>query len=335
MSKLILGNRDYGPPAERWGAHTSDEGYQLQAGLVAAGWEICGNGYGDNCTEVDVLLERFTPEAVFVQDVRDWLPESPICFRDDVGFRRIEALGASGIPAFTVLKDAWGWPEIQSKLAEDIHARGIVTYYHHDAVRRVAPWTAGYALHRIYHSVDADLIRSLPAVMERKRGIVTGANAECYPLRRMAIRQYRSLEIDVRPHPGYSNRASDTTDYLAAISQYKVHVATASQWEVAFRKIIESVACGCTPVTNLPAYDVLPEIDGALYRVPSNCTADELKWYIDEAESLWNFDERQAWAERAMAYYDWRVAGQRLSDLIDDVVELADADTDVLEVDHA
>ena len=96
MSNLILGNRDYGPAGDGWGAHMSDEGYQLQAGLVAAGWEICGNGYGDNCADVDVLLERFTPEVVFVQDVRDWLPESPIKFRKDLGFRNIDALGRSG-----------------------------------------------------------------------------------------------------------------------------------------------------------------------------------------------------------------------------------------------
>jgi hypothetical protein len=54
------------------------------------------------------------------------------------------------------------------------------------------------------------------------------------------------------------------------------HVATASSYHFALRKIIESVACGCTPVTNLPAYDVLPEIDPVLVRIDDDATEAQI-----------------------------------------------------------
>lgn len=308
MRGLVLGNIDYL-------LHTSDEGQQLQQGLVEAGWEICGAGYGDGCRDVPTLLERHKPDAIFVQDVRDWLPTSNISFRKDIGFEGIEAIGESDIPAYTVLKDAWGWLPEQSKLASDIKAAGLAVYYHPNVVRHVAEWTDDYRLLRIYHSVDADLIRSLPQ-QERKRAIVTGMNAKCYPLRRLAYRNAERLGLEQIKHPGYGNRGADTPNYLRTISQYKVHVATASQWEVCFRKIIESVACGCTPITNLPIYDTLPEIDGALVRVPTDISVPELARVIQQAVDSWDAAERAKWAEKAMAFYDWRNAGRRLSEML-------------------
>ena len=73
---------------------------------------------------------------------------------------------------------------------------------------------------------------------------------------------------DLLEHPGYGNPGSQVETYVKALREYRVHLATASKYGFALRKIIESVAIGCTPVTNLPTYDVLPEIDGALKRIP-------------------------------------------------------------------
>lgn len=317
MTNIVLANRDYGPQANGWGAHMSDEGYQLQAGLEHAGWLLCGNGYGDNCRDARELLERHRPAAVFVQDARDWLPESRISYRRDVGFANLQAIAAAGVPAFLIVKDAWGWLEMQHSTAESIGAAGLVTYYHHDVVRRVAPWTAALPLIRTYHSVDASLIRSLIRdTHKRQRAIVTGAVGDFYPLRQRVVQNAHAIGVDVRKHPGYSNRGSDTPAYLAALTQYRVHVATASKHEVAFRKIIESVACGCTPVTNLAADDVLPEIDGALLRIPTESTASELADAVREADARWDFDERMHWAEKALAFYDWKASGLRLSALL-------------------
>jgi len=311
---LVLGNIDYL-------LHTSDEGHQLQQGLVDAGWEIAGVGYGDGCADVPTLLERYQPEAVFVQDVRDWLPESNISFRKDIGFTRIEALGDSACRCYTVLKDAWGWHPEQSKVAGQIDATAIATYYHHNVVRDVAPWTDDYNLLRIYHSMDGELWQEMflgrdCSQAQRKRAIVTGADAKCYPLRRLALRNAAKLGLDTMKHPGYGNRGADTPRYLREISQYRLHVATASKWEVAFRKIIESVCCGCTPITNLSPDDKLPVIDAALVRVPTNISVPELQKVIAEADAQWDWHERQNWAINAINYYDYRQAGRRFSEMM-------------------
>lgn len=315
---IVLANRDYGPVSDGWGAHTTDEGLQLQQGLEVAGWKLCGVGYDDGCADVAELLRRHKPEVVFVQDVRDWLSTSNISFRKDLNFTNLEAL--RDVRAFTICKDAWGWDKEHGWIAETIDAKGILHYYAAGVVREcAAKWIQPYPMLRIHHSVDADLCSELWTT-DRKRALVSGAKSAVYPLRDKAIHHAAQLGLDVRRHPGYGNRGADTPNYLRHVSQYRVHVATASKWEVAFRKIIESVALGCTPVTNLKASDRLPEIDDALIRVRTDCTFDELDAAIKLADAEWNADERLAWARKAWAYYDWRAAGDRNARLMEAVI---------------
>lgn len=315
---LVLANADYSGLLPGSAGHTTDEGHQLQVGLAAAGWRLCGNGYGDNCADVAVLLERHQPDCVFVQDVRDWDPASPCAFRRDLGFRSIEALAAWGGRAFLVLKDAWHDHDLrQSGCAQSIAATAIVTYYEHDVVRAVAPWTTRYRLLRTYHSIDADLIASIGFAERRARACVTGARAGCYPLRMRAIEHAGALGLDTRRHPGYGNRGHDTPDYLRWIGQYRVHIATASKWEIAFRKIIESVAVGCTPVTNLRPTDVLPEIDGALVRIPTDASVSQIAEAVQQANARWDAAERREWAAKALAFYDYRAIGRRLAAMME------------------
>lgn len=306
--------------------HTSTEGNELQEGLRHAGWVLSGVGY-DGLRNVEAILDRYKPERIFVQDVRDWLPASNISFRKDIGFDRMHAIGAAGVPAFTVIKDAWGWEKEQSGLARGIRAKGIAAYYRTEMVRQVAPWIESYSVFRIHHSVDADLIRqALSGRTERRDALVSGFLQPCYPIREAAFREASLLGLDVVKHPGYGNAGQDTPNYLRRLLGYKVHLATSSRWGCAFRKIIESVACGLTPVTNLPAADILPEIDGALVRIPSALAAQfqenkrppqsallELKEIIRYAVARWNLDERMVYAQRALHYYDWKEAGARLS----------------------
>lgn len=302
MPNLVLSNIDY----ER---HTTDEGLQLQRGLQHAGWVLAGMGYDDGCADVAELMRRHKPERVFVQDVRDWYSQCDICFRKDLDFSNLQAL--RDVKAFTVCKDAWNWHKEHRWIAHMIGARGVLHYYAADVVsREAADWIKPYPLLRIHHSVDADLCSEL-WTEDRKRGCVTGARSDVYPLRMRAIDAASMLKLDTRRHPGYGNRGADTPSYLRWVSGYRVHVATASKWRVAFRKIIESVSLGCTPVTNLDPADVLPEIDGALVRVPTDCTVFDLQHVIDRAAMAWDADERLAWAQKAWAYYDWRVAGER------------------------
>lgn len=314
---IVLANRDYGPTSDGWGAHTTDEGLQLQQGLEAAGWHLCGIGYDDGCADVAELLRRHKPEAVFVQDVRDWLSTCGICFRKDLDFTNLQAL--RDVRAFTVCKDAWGWADEHRWVSHMIRAKGIMHYYAADVVAKcAADWIKPYPLMRIHHSIDADLCSELWTT-DRKRGCVTGARSDVYPLRMRAIDAAAMLKLDTRRHPGYGNKGADTPNYLRWVAGYRVHVATASKWEVAFRKIIESVALGCTPVTNLKASDVLPEIDGALIRVRTDCSVFELQHVIDRADAEWDAEERLDWARKAWAYYDWRIAGARNAMLMETV----------------
>ena len=119
------------------------------------------------------------------------------------------------------------------------------------------------------------------------------------------------MRVYVLPHPGYHNRGCRTPDYLNTLRYYRVSIATASAYGFALRKIVEGVAMGCTVLTNLPAYDRLPEIDGALVRVRGNGMVD---WHeaIDEAEECWHLYGRQSWAAKALEHYDYRAVGERL-----------------------
>jgi hypothetical protein len=121
-------------------------------------------------------------------------------------------------------------------------------------------------------------------------------------------------------HPGYQNdRGPATPYYLRFLNHHKVSFATASSYGFALRKIIEGVACGCTVVTDLPSFDVLPEIDRALIRIKPTISDLELTLVLQEAAETWEEEGRRKWAEKAIAYYDYRVAGCRLSNALQKV----------------
>lgn len=307
--KIVLANSDYTPGPGC--GHMTDEGHQLQDGLRLAGWTLVGPGF-DGMRDVRRILDRYRPEAVFVQDVRDWDPASRTSFRKDVGFTHCGALGGCGAFVSTVVKDAGTSIDYQREFYGRIGAHAAVVYYHPMSVRLAAPWLQGKRLIRTYHSID---IRSLPVASVcsgLKRGCVTGAVSNSYPLRHKVFRHARYLGIDDWPHPGYGNRGRRTPAYLGMISMYKTHVCTASKFGFALRKVIESVAVGCTPITDLPAFDRLPWIDGALQRIPPQCPMSLLETVIGHCEAQWDPEDRLPWARRAWSSYDYRSMGRRL-----------------------
>lgn len=314
MRKLVLANYDYTP---RPGAgHTTDEGHQLQQGLSVAGWTLAGYGYdADNCTHVPTLLARHKPDIIFINDCRDWREDSfgtydtKVCFKD---YRCLD--DQSDIFKVTVLKDAGSLIEYQRKFAETIKADALVHYYDPAAVLEFSPWSRPYRMARVHHSLDAEFVRTIDLGGDRRRGIVSGACSPVYPLRQLAVTNAEALDIDVQIHPGYGNKGCHTNDYLRRLSGYRTHVATASKFGFALRKIIESVAVGCVPITDLPARDILPEIDECLVRVDPGITIPELRDVIDKAESGWDLDRARHFAEKAWRYYDYKAAGWRLSE---------------------
>jgi len=315
--KVVLANIDYR-------RHLTDEGDQLQRGLEFAGWRLVGKGY-DNLQDVRRILDRYKPEAVFVSDKRDFDPKSPGAFRKDVGFLHLGALAkAKDVFKVAVVKDAGSVPGYHHEFVEEIGADAIAVYYDENRVRGLNPWIGGRKLLRTYHSVDVGVCLSTQHwTLEeerrpRRRGVVSGAlDRMVYPLRCRVVDAQGQLKIDHLHHPGYHNKGSGTPEFLKALSMYRVHVATASIYGFALRKIVESVAQGATPVTNLPAEDVLPEIDQALVRIPSDIAIEDLSRVIDEAELNWIYADRWEYAEAARNFYDFRAIGTRLDRLIE------------------
>lgn len=306
MRGLVLGNADYY-------RHMTDEGWQLQAGLWGAGWQIAGRGLAIDSVNVPEILRTVQPDAVFVQDPRDWDSFSTGCFDKSVCFQGIEVLNVFPGRVMTVVKDAGTLVDYQRTYAERIGSDAIIHYYARESIVPLSPWLERYELVRTYHTVDPTLCKQIDLGRPRKRGIVSGAVSDVYPLRKMVFAAADRLGVDRLPHPGYHNRGAHTPRYLETLAGYKVHVATASRYGFALRKIIESVAMGCIPVTNLPACDVLPEIDEALVRVSDSITPAELKAVIDEAEQSWNLERALEYSRRAIRYYDYRRMGRQLS----------------------
>lgn len=314
--KLMLANPDYGGIGGISAGHTSDEGHQLQLALEHAGWTLAGAGYGDGCRDVPELLRCHQPRAVVVADKRDWSPDCDGAFRKDIGFEQLGALrSVTGVFRACVLKDAGSMKDYHRAFFAESAADAAIVYYHPPTVRALNPWLEATKIVRTYHSVDRETCDSIPFGTERRRAVVTGATSPVYPIRQMlmiAASRNGHLGIDAVGHPGYHNGGHHTPRYLRMLAGYRVHVATASVYGFALRKIVESVAMGCTPVTNLPSHDELPEIDGALVRVNPQASLGEVLDAVEQADKSWDPVERRAWAEKARVWYDWRAAGIRL-----------------------
>jgi hypothetical protein len=304
VTAVLLGNIDYR-------RHMTNEGDQFQEGLRAAGWILAGPGY-DGLRDVPAILDASRPDRVIVHDKRDWDPRSDIAFRKDLGFTRLGALadfrGFTGV----VIKDAASSLAYQRDFYQEVGADAAIVYYHPRSVTQHGPWLVGRPLVRTYHSIAAEDVAGVPLDGARQPAIVSGALAKCYPLRQRVVRDAAKLGIEVLRHPGYGHAGTHTPQYLRILAHYRVHIATASTFGFALRKIIESVAMGCTVVTDLPAYDVLPEIDGALVRVRPEIGTAELKTVIDQAIGDWDYETRLGWAMRARWFYDVAAIGARL-----------------------
>lgn len=289
----------------RYDLHMTSENTELRDGLVRAGWSVFHE-------PSDAIVDGAT--RLFFLDPRDWRIDTKRNYAR--GIEDAKVLRSFTGPKALVCKDAWNDTAWQSAFADAMGAGTLVHYYDRGGIVARCPWTSAYRFVRTWHSVDAGLCRAAFAANEAGRGraILTGhLGPEFYPLRTAVAGMAREWGIRVRRHPTYRNdRGSDTPAYLREIAAYKVHVATASICGVALRKIAESVAVGCVPVTDLPASEVMPGIDGALRRVPPGAPLADVKAAIDDAERTWDRDERLAWAAKAWEWYDWRAVGARL-----------------------
>ncbi len=310
-ARVVLANVDYR-------RHMTSEGDQFQEGLRASGWTLTGAGY-DGRKDVGAILDHYRPDRIVVHDPRDWDPASPIAFRKDLGFARVPLLQKSEAFKAVVVKDAASSLQYQAQFFDQAGADAAIVYYHPLSVEQHSGWLKGKTLIRTYHSVAAVDLAGLDFRRPRGGAVVSGAVSRSYPLRQRVIRDKALLGIDVLKHPGYGNAGHTTPEYLKQIARYKVHIATASTFGFALRKIIESVAVGCTVITDLPAFDVLPEIDGALVRVKPTIGIRELRAMISSLLQSWDLEERLAWASKAQRFYNYETVGYAL----DRALELA------------
>lgn len=294
--------------------HTTDEGYQLALALSAGEYHLWGYGFNRQ-TSVPRLLQ-YDPSVVVVQDKREWTGRTAGPGFDYMEkFQGVNALAErDGVFKLTVLKDAHSDQQFHAEAAAEIGCHGWVTYYHPDIVAAHAPYARRQHFVRTYHSIDS---AAVPRFTNRySKGVLSGAVSGAYPLRSRLLLEARndSLEhIDYVLHPGYGRSRCFTPDYLATLSMYRVAICTSSRFGYAVRKIVEATACGCVVITDLPADDVLPEIDGNLVRIDSDTAPSLVDELVGTLSAAWDRGRQYEWAERAKRFYDYRALGVKLA----------------------
>jgi hypothetical protein len=318
------GRNRIGLAVESMKRHMTDEGWVLMEGLETAGWKLRGHNLPYNLTDVTEILRLDDPGTLLLQDKREWEGLTADRSRDPaMRFTHVEELKARpDIFKGTVLKDAQARPEYHRESADEIGCHFWVVYYHPRIVKHLAPYVREEHLIRTHHSVDASkCISSLEKIGLRKtenRCLLSGAVSSAYPLRTRLFRESHLIPgCQVLRHPGYHRDGCQTPEYLRTLNGCKVSICTSSIYGYCLRKIIESVACSCAVVTDLPVDEVLPEIDECLIRVPSSIPTKEIAGIAQKCYDVWDPAKQSHYANLAKSRYDWKEVGRRLSDDIE------------------
>lgn len=294
--------------------HMTDEGHQLQQGLSAAGYKLCGHDLPINSTDCLYLLKKFHPAALIVQDKREW-DQQTLSSRHDNRARFINTAGlrlTRSVFKMTVLKDAHQKPQYHQDSAYEIGTHGWIVYYHPSIVHYLAQYTRKQHLIRTWHSVDPKHVPDYSP--ERSGCILSGALSKVYPLRWRLLSDMSHLpECVMQSHPGYHCRGTTTPDYLKTLSRYKVSICTSSVYGYALRKVIEATACGCRVLTDLPIDDVLPEIDDNLYRIHPDTPTPMIATILKDMLATYKPERQAHYAEQAKGFYDYRNLGRQLA----------------------
>jgi hypothetical protein len=307
---------------ESFRRHMTDEGWQIQCGLREAGYELFGHELGDGLTNVETILGITSPSTVIIQDPREWDASTDNCFVKAAQFHNAECLGnwKSTFKA-VIFKDCHRDNEYYREKAKAYGVHAWILYYHPAIVAHCSPWVRPEHCIRMYHSVDGGIVPAFSS--EGRRGtIISGAvGNKVYPLRtRLAAAvKHHKLDATLMHHPGYHARGSNTPSFLKTLANFKVSICTASVFGFALRKIIESTACGCRVVTDLPVDEVLPWIDGNLIRVNPTETTENIAEICREAEAGWDAGVQEDLAKLAIGYYDYRAVGWRLANDVEEM----------------
>lgn len=294
--------------------HTTDEGWQLFAGLESAGYRLCGYGL-DGLTDVQEILLRYNPDTVVVQDKREWEGKTAGSgFDVRERFSNVCTLREHSSFKLTVLKDAHSLQDYHKQSAEEIGCDAWIVYYDPDTVCKLAPFVPRKRVIRTYHSLDRYCV---PQFNKDRAGcVLSGAVSGAYPLRQKLVRSLSVLpETAFLKHPGYRRDGCRTPDYMCELSKYKVAICTASRYQFALRKIMEATAAGCMVITDLQ--EQLPHIDSNLYRVPQDATPRMVASLIRKLLQTYDCSKQDELAYTCSLMYDYRVLCKQLANDIE------------------
>jgi hypothetical protein len=305
--------------------HMTDEGWQIMDGLAHAGYLLAGYNipmhdlarcaeYPSGLTDVAKILEVTNPTTVVVQDKREW-DVSPRDFRElRAKFTNVDALARRpDVFKLTILKDSHQRPDYHATSATEVGCHAWVIYYHPRIVYHLAPYVRPQHLVRTYHSIDKNLVPSIDKYT-RAGCLLSGAISAAYPLRGRLVRRANMLPaLSYLKHPGYHRSGCATPQFLDHLSHFKVSICTSSVFGYSLRKIIESTACGCVVITDLPTDEVLPLIDDNLIRIHPSIAADEVASMLHYLYKTYDQDRQHHYATLAKEWYDYRAVGTRLA----------------------
>lgn len=298
--------------------HMTDEGNQLQEGLGYAEYDLYGYGYGGSHTDVEHIVNSSNINTVVVQDQREWdyTTQKRRFGNPSTEFKNHKCLrNRDDLFKLTVLKDTHQRPEYHKRSAEEMGIHAWVVYYHPEIVKHTSQFVRSHHLIRTYHTIDN---RRVPFLNSHRSGtVLTGAISDAYPLRaRLTLESNIFPSMDVIPHPGYHCKGTESNHFLHLLNRYKVSICTASRYGFSLRKIIESLASGCTVLTDLPIDDKLPWVDKYLHRIHPNTSTKSIKEICKELEGQWDLSRALTASEDVKRYYDYRFRGQILANEI-------------------
>lgn len=299
--------------------HTTDEGWQIFAGLEQSGYILCGHQLTLNSTNVEHIIQTALPGVVVLQDKREWDLHKRD-FREPLArFDGVNVLARHHeIFKVTILKDAHQRPNYHRTSAAEIDCHAWIIYYHPTIVKHIAPFVRPHHFIRTYHSIDANLVPAFSTEGRGDRALLSGAVSGAYPLRRELFTLASKLPIIyTQAHPGYHRNGCQTPKFLKTLSRFKVAICTSSIYGYALRKIPEATACGCVVLTDLPEDEVMPHIDGNLVRVAGTASPQEVYAKAVEAIKTYNPERQAHYADLAKQHYDYRVLGAKLADDIE------------------
>lgn len=298
--------------------HMTSEGWEIMLALEHAGYVLHGHNIGPSLTDVPTILNHENPSVIVMQDKReiDGITADR-SMNPAMRFNNLEALKhRPDVFKLTILKDAQHNPAYHRASMEEIGCHAVIAYYHPVTVAHLAPYVRRENIVRTYHTLDRNLVPPFSA--ERRGCLISGAVSKVYPLRRRLIDNVKKLpQTNVLRHPGYRRLSCATPEYLQTLSRYKVSICTSSVYGYLLRKVIESTACGCIVVTDLPTDERLPEIDGNLVRVHPNISVDDMTELLALKLNTYDPALQESYSRLAMAYYDYRVMGVKLANDIE------------------